>query len=91
MAAALLLIPPLAAYGGLLAAGLMSGAILSHLTVLGVVVMDDGGLLFALAWVVLLASATVIWVRRRTLGPAVVGLTGLWARARREVRGRRQR
>ena len=35
--------------GAALALGVMGGAIFSHLTVLGIVVQDDGGLLFALA------------------------------------------
>jgi hypothetical protein len=43
----------------------MSGAILSHLTLLGIEVMGDGGLLFALAWVVLIASVLVLWQHRR--------------------------
>src|SRR3974377_2325482 len=35
--------------GALLALGVMGGAIVSHLTVLGIVVQNDGGLLFGLA------------------------------------------
>ena len=50
--------------GALLSLGLMSGAIFSHLTKLGVVVQDDGGLLFALAVTVFGASAIVVWLRR---------------------------
>lgn len=38
--------------GALLGLGIMAGAILSHIFVLGVVVQDDGGTLFALALVV---------------------------------------
>ena len=45
-AAILLLFPRSAWAGALLAAGVMVGAIGSHLTKLGIVVQDDGGLLF---------------------------------------------
>jgi hypothetical protein len=67
VAVLLLLVPRTAALGALLAIGLMCGAILSHLTRLGIVVQDDGGLLFGLALVVLLGSATVLWIRRAEL------------------------
>ncbi|MFN0060332.1 MAG: DoxX family protein [Planctomycetota bacterium] len=48
-AAVLLLMPKTVWFGALLALGAMSGAILSHVTRLGIVVQDDGGLLFSLA------------------------------------------
>lgn len=67
VAVALLLIPKTAAIGAALAAGLMAGAIFSHLTKLGVVVKDDGGLLFALAIITLLAATTVLLIRRAQL------------------------
>lgn len=67
VAAVLLLVPRTAWAGGLLAMGLMTGAILSHLLVLGVVVQDDGGTLFALAWIVMLTSAASVIVRRRDI------------------------
>ena len=68
--AVLLLAPATAPVGGALAMGVMSGAILSHLTVLGIAVRGDGGLLFALAVVVFLASAGVVWIYRGLL-PAI--------------------
>src|SRR5215469_1466504 len=46
IAASLLLIPRTVWAGALLAIGVMAGAIVSHLTVLGIEVMGDGGLLF---------------------------------------------
>ena len=52
----LLLIPATAFIGSLLAAGLMSGAILSHLTVIGIESKGDGGQLFMLAIVVFICS-----------------------------------
>lgn len=67
VASILLLWPRHAVVGAVLAAGLMCGAITSHLTKLGIVVRDDGGLLFALAVTVLAASAIVVWLRRGEL------------------------
>ena len=52
VAATLLLIPRTIVYGALLAAAVMAGAIASHLTMLGIVVQDDGGLLFGLGWAI---------------------------------------
>src|SRR2546428_2731414 len=48
IAAVLLLTPRLAWAGALLALGVISGALAGHLTVLGIVVKDDRGLLFGL-------------------------------------------
>jgi hypothetical protein len=64
VASLLLLWPRRAVFGALLAMGLMSGAIASHLTRLGIVVQNDGGLLFGLAVTVFSASAAVLWLRR---------------------------
>jgi hypothetical protein len=64
IAAILLLVPSTTALGALLALGLMAGAIASHLTVLGVEVMGDGGLLFGLAIIVFLASLVVLSLHR---------------------------
>jgi putative oxidoreductase len=68
VAAGLLLVPGTAAVGAVLSIAVISGAIVSHLTVLGIEVMGDGGLLFGLAVVVLIASLGVVWLRRRELG-----------------------
>ena len=67
IASALLLYPPTAAVGGLLAMAVMSGALASHLTVLGIEVQGDGGLLFVLALLVFAASAGVVVLRRSQL------------------------
>lgn len=62
-----------AAFGAVLAAGLISGAIMTHLTSLGIEVKDpttgesDGGLLFGLAVTVLLGSLVVLAYRWTTL------------------------
>ena len=63
-ASALLLYPPTAAIGAVVAMGAMTGAILSHLTFLGIDVRGDGGLLFALALIVFGASAVILALRR---------------------------
>jgi len=45
----------------------MAGAIFSHLTILGIVVMDDGGLLFGLALAVAVCSVLLLFLQRRRL------------------------
>jgi hypothetical protein len=51
--------------GAAVAIGLMVGAIGAHLTVLGIVVQDDGGTLFILAISVLLLSTFVLFRSRK--------------------------
>ncbi len=67
VAVVLLLVPATAGVGAVLALGVISGALVSHLTRLGIEVQGDGGLLFGLACVVFVASATVLWLRRADL------------------------
>jgi len=77
--AVLLLLPATAPIGGALAIGVMSGAILSHLTVLGIEVRGDGGLLFFLAVIVWVSGAGVLWIYRGILpviGTALATLGG---------------
>lgn len=64
VAAVLLLIPATAAVGAIVAMGVMAGAIMSHLTQLGIEIQGDGGLLFGLALIVFIASAAVLLIRR---------------------------
>src|SRR3954469_13908092 len=64
IAAVLLLVPRSAWVGAAIAIGVMAGAIVSHLAILGVVVMNDGGLLFALALTVFLSSGVVLGLHR---------------------------
>lgn len=64
VAALLLLVPATAPFGALLTMGLMAGAIGSHLTILGIEVQGDGGLLFGLALTAFAASAAVLLIRR---------------------------
>jgi hypothetical protein len=67
IAAILLLTPRYRWAGSLLAIGMMSGAILSHLTLLGIDVMGDHGLLFGLALVVLFSSLVVLFLNRHAI------------------------
>src|SRR5258706_2942581 len=67
IAATLLLTPRFAWAGSLLALGVISGALVSHLTVLGIVVKDDRGLLFGLAVTVFMASAITAFLHRRQI------------------------
>ena len=63
-ASVFLLIPRTVWTGSLLAIAATGGAIFSHLTFLGIQVIGDGGLLFALALVVFLASAVALVLHR---------------------------
>jgi uncharacterized membrane protein YphA (DoxX/SURF4 family) len=64
IAALLILVPATTPLGAALAAGTMAGAILSHLTILGIEVEGDGGLLFGLALTVFAGSIIVLFIRR---------------------------
>ena len=68
LTAAILLFTPRTAWvGALLALGVMLGAIFSHLTVLGIVVQNDGGLLFGLAITVAICSLVTLVLHRRQI------------------------
>ena len=64
IASILLFVPQFVWLGAVLALGVISGAIFTHLTVLGIEVKDDGGLLFGLACAVFVCSLIVLWQRR---------------------------
>jgi hypothetical protein len=64
VASILLLVPSTIPIGAVLVLGTMSGAILSHLTVLGIEVKGDGGLLFGLALTAFVSSAVILVIRR---------------------------
>lgn len=76
IASILLLTPATTTIGAALALALMVGAIGSHLTVLGIEIQGDGGLLFALAVIVFAASAAILVLRR-----GEIPLIGMWLRA----------
>ena len=71
LAAVLLLVPRTAAIGALFSLGVIGGALVSHLTILGIflekVGVNDGGTLFFLAVVVFLASLSVLYLHRREI------------------------
>jgi len=67
VAAVLLLTPALVTYGAILTVGLMFGAILSHLTILGIEVKGDGGLLFGLALTCFVGSLIILSIRRTAI------------------------
>jgi len=73
IAVILLLVPLTVTLGAILALGAASGAILSHLTRLGIVVKDDGGLLFALAVTIFVSSVIILILRRAEI--PVIGKT----------------
>jgi putative oxidoreductase len=64
IAALLLLFPATITMGAILALGVIAGAIVSHLTVLGIEVQGDGGLLFFLALAVFVSSLAILFLRR---------------------------
>lgn len=67
VAAILILIPKTIWLGALLTFGIISGAVLIHLTILGIQINNDGGLLFFMALIVLILSAIIIWNERRNI------------------------
>lgn len=64
VAAILLLTPRFTWLGSFLALGVMAGAIISHLTILGIEVQGDKGLLFGLAVTVFLATGINLFLHR---------------------------
>ncbi len=65
LTAALLLYSRTAVYGAILGIGVMLGALVTHLFIIGVVVRNDGGALFTLALVVFLCCSTIFFIRRK--------------------------
>ncbi len=79
-AAILVLIPRTQGLGGLLAAGIMGGAIFFHLvSPLGIDPYEDGGVLFREACITLVAGLFVAWVRRAQLHALLARVTGIRA------------
>jgi putative oxidoreductase len=64
IASILLIVPSAVWLGALIAAGLMSGAVFFHITIIGFSVMNDGGYLFFLALAVLICSLIILFIRR---------------------------
>ena len=64
IASILILYPRTTFFGSVLAIGLMCGAIVAHLTRLGISIKNDGGQLFIYALVVLVSSAILAFIYR---------------------------
>ncbi|MBX7225812.1 MAG: DoxX family protein [Chitinophagales bacterium] len=67
IAGILLLIPATRWYGAFISLSVISGAILSHLFILGINVQGDGGKLFALAMAVFVISLCILWLERNKI------------------------
>jgi hypothetical protein len=65
IASILIIIPNVRFLGALMGIGLMLGALIGHLTKLGITIMDDGGYLFALCIIVLLSCLLCLYLERR--------------------------
>lgn len=67
IAAILILYPRTTAFGALLAAGIMAGAIFSHVFKLGYSVQGDGGQLFIYAVLVFISSVILLYIYRNDI------------------------
>ncbi|MEO8239642.1 MAG: DoxX family protein [Flavobacterium sp.] len=65
--AILILIPKTTWLGALGGCGVMTGAILSHLFILGIEVKNDGGLLFSLALITLVCCLILLYLNRNII------------------------
>ena len=64
IASILILIPRTTLLGAILGMGVMAGALVSHLFILGIEVQNDGGLLFTLAIVTFVCCAILVFQGR---------------------------
>ena len=67
ISAILILIPSTIWAGALVALGIISGAILMHLTILGIEINNDGGTLFFMAIGVFISSLIILWNQRKNI------------------------
>lgn len=77
IASILILIPRISWIGAGLGLGVMAGAVLSHLTILGIDVLGDGGYLFFLALIVALSCGLILWLTQMQWLPILRNLIGL--------------
>jgi len=73
IASALILIPSTVWAGSVLAAGLMTGALMSHIFVIGIA-RDDGGQLFLYAVIVLACALYSFWKSKAQIPPSLKNL-----------------
>lgn len=64
IASILILIPRTQLLGAAASVSIMMGAILSHVLILGIVIQNDGGLLFILANVVFISSILILFLQK---------------------------
>jgi len=67
IAAILILIPKTVWLGALLSLGIITGAIVMHLTKLGIEINGDGGMVFYMAIVVFVLSLIILWIKRKSV------------------------
>ncbi len=67
IAAILLFLPKTVWLGALLSLAIISGALLMHLTKLGIVINNDGGFVFGLAIVVFVISLILLLIERKNI------------------------
>jgi len=67
IAAILILVPRTTLIGAIMGCGVMTGAIFSHLFVLGIEVQNDGGTLFILAIIVFLCCAFLVFQNKNKI------------------------
>lgn len=67
VAAALLVFNYLEVIGALLGFAVMLGAFIAHMSILGMIVGEDGGRTFAMLLVVLVSTSLVMWLKREKL------------------------
>lgn len=67
IASILILIPRTTLLGAILGLGTMTGAILSHVTKLGIEVNNDGGTLFTLAIITFICCAILIFINKEKI------------------------
>ncbi len=67
ISALLILIPKTIWAGALLSISIISGAVLMHLTILGIEINNDGGSLFYLAVTILFLSLIILWNQRKKI------------------------
>jgi len=67
IAAIFILIPRTVWLGALLSLGIISGAIITHITKIGIEVNNDGGTLFSMAVIIFLFSTITLWLHKKEL------------------------
>lgn len=67
LASMLILIPSTTVIGAILGLGIMAGALLSHLVILGIEVREDGGQLFIYALLVFFSSLFLLLLNRKKI------------------------